>query len=490
LAEIFRFAKESFLRGETPAFAVGIGIDTGAGKLAMKDGQSHTVFHHLLEWVPMTKRKPFQLKTIDDLKKELSELGLSLPISEDLSILGRQLSVGAFSLPNRFAVQPMEGFDANAKGEPEELAFRRYRRFAAGGSGLIWFEATAVLPEARSNPHQFWLHEESVDAFARLVEATRREAERVSGRDILCILQITHSGRYSKPEAGKPAPQIVQHSGVLDPTLGLSDDHPLVSDDQLDRLQDTYIETSRLAQKAGFDGVDVKGCHGYLVSELLGAHTREGKYGGSLENRSRFLLETLDRLRQELPDLMPTTRVNAYDAVSYPWGFGVDREDFRRWDLEEPKWLIERLKRLGLPLINVTIGNPYFNPHCNRPYDRAVRGAEPYDEHPLEGVVRFIEIVQEIQQSQPELPMITGGMAWLRHLMPYVAAGAIESGAAALIGQGRGAFAYPESPEEILTQGAMNPAKVCITCSGCTDLMRQGGPTGCVVRDREFYSLK
>jgi 2,4-dienoyl-CoA reductase-like NADH-dependent reductase (Old Yellow Enzyme family) len=138
----------------------------------------------------------------------------------------------------------------------------------------------------------------------------------------------------------------------------------------------------------------------------------------------------------------------------------------------------------------VTIGNPYFNPHCNRPYDRAVRGAEPYDEHPLEGVARFVEIVRDIQASQPDLPMILGGLAWLRHLMPPVAAGAIQSGAAAMIGQGRGAFAYPDSPTEILSRSSMDPAKVCITCSGCTDLMRQGGPTGCVVRDRDFYSLK
>ena len=186
----------------------------------------------------------------------------------------------------------MEGFDAAPDGSPQELTFRRYRRYAAGGAGLIWFEATAILHEARSNPAQLYLHRGNVDVYRRLVEETRRAAREAFGREPILIVQLTHSGRYSKP-AGVPVPLIAHHSAVLDPLHKLPADYPLVTDDYLDRLQDTYVEAARLAAEAGFDGVDIKSCHRYLLSELLASFTREGKYGGSFENRTRMLRETL-----------------------------------------------------------------------------------------------------------------------------------------------------------------------------------------------------
>ena len=434
----------------------------------------------------MTSHKRFHLRDLDALRGELDALGIELPIEEDLSILGEQVSIADRRTPNRFVIQPMEGFDSTSDGAPGELSFRRYGRYTTGGSGLIWFEATAVLHEARSNPRQLALHAGNVDAYARLVEATRRDARAAFGHDLIAVIQLTHSGRYSKP-TGVPRPMIAHHSAVLDPKHALGPDYPLVSDEYLDRLQDVYVEAATLAHRAGFDGVDIKACHRYLVSELLASHTREGKYGGSLENRSRFLREVVGKVRDAVPGLLVTTRINVYDAIPYPYGFGVSREDYRVPDLTEPIEVIRQLRRLGIPLVNATIGNPYYNPHYGRPYDRPIVGVDPPDEHPLAGVARLIDVARQIQQAFPDLPVVATGYSWLRHLMPYVAAGVIRSGWAALIGQGRSAFAYPDAARDILTEGRMKPEKACVSCSGCSQIMRDGTMTGCVVRDREIY---
>jgi NADPH-dependent glutamate synthase beta subunit-like oxidoreductase/2,4-dienoyl-CoA reductase-like NADH-dependent reductase (Old Yellow Enzyme family) len=429
--------------------------------------------------------KRFHLRDLDALRAELAAAGLSLPIAEDLAILGEAVAVGGRSAPNRLLVQPMEGFDSTPDGSPGSLSFRRYLRYAEGGSGLIWFEATAVLHEARSNPRQLVLHAGSVASFARLVAATRQAARDAFGHEIIAILQLTHSGRYSKP-GGLPRPMIAHHSAVLDPKHRLSPDYPLVSDDYLDRLQDIYVEAARLARDAGFDGVDLKACHRYLVSELLASHTREGKYGTTLENRSRFLRETVEKIRDSVPGTFVTTRINVYDAIPYPYGFGVSRDEPMRPDLSEPIEVIRALRSLGIALVNVTVGNPYYNPHFGRPYDRPIAGVD-VPEHPLEGVTRLVDVTRQVQQAVPDLPVVATGYSWLRHLMPHVAAGVVQSGWAALVGQGRSAFAYPDAARDILRHGRMDPAKTCIACSGCSQIMRDGTMTGCVVRDSKIY---
>jgi len=431
-------------------------------------------------------RNRFHFRTLDELRAGAARVGVELPASDDVSVLAEPVEIGDLRTPNRFAVQPMEGFDAGADGSPGKLALRRYARYATGGFGLIWFEATAVLRQARSNPHQLWLHKGNAGAYAKLVAATRKAARDEFGHEIVIVIQLTHSGRYSKPE-GKPEPIIAHHSPVLDPRHDLPPDYPLVTDDYLDRLRDTYVAAARLAAEAGFDGVDVKSCHRYLVSELLASFTREGRYGGSFENRTRLLRESLGAIKESVPGVFVTTRMNAYDAIDHPYGFGVDRGDRHIPDLAEPLRLVEALRGIGIPVLNVSIGNPYFNPHYGRPYDFPIAGFSVPDEHPLEGIARFVGITREIQQAHPELPVVGSGYSWLRQFAPNVAAGVIRSGGATFVGMGRGAFAYPDAPRDVLEAGRMDPAKCCVTCSGCTQIMRDGGRTGCVVRDSEIY---
>ena len=230
----------------------------------------------------MPVHEPFHFHSLDQLRERISELALALDVTEDLSPLLEPVEVGPFRMPNRLVVLPMEGCDGTAEGAPGELTFRRYRRFAAGGAGMLWMEATAVVPEGRANPRQLWLHEGTVAVFASLAQAARLAAQEAIGPSHrpLLIVQLTHSGRYSRP-GRLPRPIIAHHSPYLDPTHNLPPDYPLITDEELEKLEDRYVEAALCARRAGFDGVDVKACHRYLISELLASHTREGsRYGG------------------------------------------------------------------------------------------------------------------------------------------------------------------------------------------------------------------
>ena len=301
------------------------------------------------------------------------------------------------------------------------------------------------------------------------------------------MAQLTHSGRYSKP-VGKPYPLIPEHDPYRDARMNLGQDWPVVTDEYLDNLQQAYVEAAVRGFDAGFDAVDIKSCHGYLINELLGAHTRKGKYGGSFENRTRFLLEVIDRIREQLgSDKLITCRLGVYDAIPYPYGWGVDREDTTKPDLTEPKKLINLLADRGVKLLNVTAANPYYNPHYGRPFNEPVAGAYQEPEHPLVGVDRLINLTGRIQKAFPDIAIVGTGYSWLRTLMPYVAAGALKEGLATFVGSGRMALAYPDFAADIISKGKLDPNKVCIACSACTQLMRDGGMAGCVIRDNKIY---
>jgi 2,4-dienoyl-CoA reductase (NADPH2) len=434
----------------------------------------------------------FLYRSADALLDDIHALGLEIPWQDDVSPLLEPVHVGDRVLPNRLATHPMEGFDSERNGAPGESALRRYGRFAGGGAGLLWCEATAVVPEGRSNPRQLWLHEGSVAEFRRMVERARRSARESNGadHDPLMILQLTHSGRWSKTADG-PRPIVPRHAPTLDGLVGIGDDHPVITDDELDRLQDVFVAAARLAATAGFDGVDVKACHGYLCSELLGCRTREGRYGGALENRARFLLETVARIREEVPRLLVTTRMNVYDGIPLPWGFGVGEgeEDPPRPDLAEPLRVLREMIRLGAPLANITLGVPYTNPHLGRPFNRAVPGSPSAPEHPLVGVARFQTLTGALQAALPDLPLVGTGYSWLRHFFPHVGAAAVKRGAVSIVGVGRMAISYPDFARDLVRNGSLSSRKTCVGCSGCSHLMKAGMPAGCVVRDGDIYQV-
>lgn len=431
--------------------------------------------------------KAFNFSSLEQVKQECSRLGVNLCFSENLDIFKKKVEVEGFIAPNSIAIHPMEGSDGELDGSPGELTKRRYERFLKSGAGLVWFEAVAVVPEGRASARQLWINEDNLPAYQALFENMMKTAQAEYGKDFkpLCIMQLTHSGRFSKP-SGAPEPILGCHDPYLDAKFKVAPDRSLISDDELEKLEDKFVEAAVLAKKAGFHGVDVKGCHRYLNSELLSAFTRKGRYGGSFEGRTRFMLNTVEKIRQELGSgFIVTTRMNIYDGIPYPYGWGVDREDIKKTDLSEPLMLIKMLHDKGMRLINLTMGTPYYNPHVNRPYDR---GAYIPDEEQLEGVARLANGIGRVQQEFPDMAVVGTGYSWLRQFSQNLAAGSLENGLAKFIGYGRVAFAYPDFPRDILFDGGLKKEKCCITCAKCSDILRMGGAAGCVIRDSGVYA--
>ena len=426
----------------------------------------------------------FHYKSWDDIERTAQAQGVSLAHSSDLSALRAPLAIGAHQAANRIAFQPMEGTDGTADGAPGEWTIRRYRRFAEGGAGLIWFEAVATAPEVRASAHQLRITEDNLDQYKRLIEEMKERGLRQNGYAPVVVMQATNSGRYSKP-TGVPAPLIAYNNPVLEDTPLPSS--CILTDSQLQAYEDAFGKAAQLAQAAGFDGMDVKCCHRYLACELLSAFTREGAYGGSFENRTRFLLNAYRAAKANIHgDFFLTSRLNVYDGFAYPWGFGVSAEGGLEPDLSEAKQLISILRdEMNIPLLNVTMGNPYKNPHVNRPYDR---GNYIPDEHPLVGTARMMDGVSELQHAFPDLPIIGSAFSYLRQFAPELAAGMVAGGHCAMAGFGRLAFACPDFPRKVLAGETIDAP--CVTCGGCALLLRAGSPAGCVVRDRECYSLE
>jgi 2,4-dienoyl-CoA reductase-like NADH-dependent reductase (Old Yellow Enzyme family) len=396
----------------------------------------------------------------------------------------------------------MEGCDGTLDGRPGELTTKRWEAFGAGGAKVIWGEATAVVPGARANPRQLLLGEETIGDFERLLNATRQvHRERFGGDDDLIVgLQLTHSGRWSHQE-----PLIARHHEAIDRVKGAVSE-PL-DDEYLEALEDRYVDAAERAAAIGFDFVDIKQCHTYLLNELLAARTRDGRYGGTLENRTRFVTNVIGKIRDRVgPGLMLATRLNVYDGPPFhdgpdgfgeadaggPPGFGVG-DDRVTPDLSEALSVIGKLSDAGVAMVNVTMGSPYFSPHIGRPFERApVDGYTP-PEHPLVGVERHFRLTAEVQAAFPDIAVVGTGYSWLRHYAANAGAANIADGMVSTMGLGRGALAYPDFAADIMEHGAMVDRKSCIGVSFCTALMRAKNnelgqyPAGCAPRD-PFYA--
>ncbi len=427
----------------------------------------------------------FHYKSVDDICVRAKELGVELPMTHDLSILTKSIEVGGSTFENRMAVHPMEGSDSELDGTPSDLTLRRYERFVSGGAALIWFESTSIAMEGRSGAHQLYFDEKTMPAFTKLVEQMKEAGIRENGFAPKVILQLNHSGRYSK-SMSSPSPLIAYHKPIAEKDA-LLPESCVVTDDYIDRLVEAFGDASLLAEKAGFDGVDLKACHGYLGNELLSAYTREGKYGGSFENRTRFLMDCMKAAKAAInPDFILSLRLGIYDGLAYPYGFGVKTDGSLEPDMTEPKAILNRLRNeFGVDLINITMGIPYTNPHVNRPYD--VGNYIP-DEHPLEGLGRIAKLTAEVQHACPDIHMICSGVSYLREFSPNFAAALLERGDASIAGFGRMAFANPNFPKQIAA-GGIDRDKVCQTCGQCAKLLRACEKTGCVIRDKEIYKI-
>jgi 2,4-dienoyl-CoA reductase-like NADH-dependent reductase (Old Yellow Enzyme family) len=429
-------------------------------------------------------QEKFRYSSLQEVAQKVEELGVNIPLSENTDILKQPLTVNGRQVANRLAIQPMEGCDGTSDGAPDELTKRRYERFARSGAGIIWAEAIAITPEGRANPRQLMLTEKNLDDFKRMVDNIKSTCEKENGFTPVVIMQATHSGRYSKPES-EGAPIIMYNNPIFEKDKPISKDR-IATDDYLKSLEDLYGKSAKLAEKAGFDGVDIKACHRYLISESLSAYTRPGLYGGSFENRTWLFINAIKAAKAAVSgDTFITSRMNLYDGFAHPYGWGVSENGGVEPDMSEPVKLIDILhNQLGIELLDFTIGNPYFNPHVNRPFDTG-----PYEspEHPLVGVARVCDCIAEVKSHFKNLITISSANSYLRQFSINMAAGMIESGKTDIAGFGRMAFAYPQFANDAIHKGQLDPKKCCITCSKCSELMRSGTVAGCVIRDGEVY---
>jgi NADPH2 dehydrogenase len=457
----------------------------------------------------------FKYKSVADLEAENARLGISLSFQDDLAPLFTPVRVGDFTVGNRFCIHPMEGCDGTLEGEPDELTIRRYRRFGEGGAKLIWGEATAVVEEGRANPRQIVLNEKTRPAFEKLLGECRRGHREFNGddSDLFVGLQLTHSGRYSYRR-----PLIACHDPILDPRTivdkksgkTVDSSYPLLTDDELKRLVDAYVATAKMAYQVGFQFVDIKQCHRYLLNELLGARNRPGEFGGSFENRTRLARTIFQAVKAEVPGLQITTRMNIFDCIPFrkganddgepcPWqtplanGWGTSPDDPFQPDLTEvTRWLGE-MKQLGVTLVNLTMGNPYSNPHVGRPFEYPPPDGYESPEHPLIGVNRHFTLATQLQQQHPDLPLVGTGYSYLQEFLPQAGAANVAQGKIAFVGIGRASLSQPDLIRQLQQTGKLDRKRICRTFSYCTAIMRSKDhplgqyPTGCPPFDKDVY---
>ena len=380
-------------------------------------------------------------------------------------------------IPNRAVFQPMEGCDCLEDGSPSELTVEKYMKAARSGVGMIWFEACAVCPEGRTNKGQMRLTEENLPAFKKLVDDMRRTAREECGIDPYMILQLTHSGRQSI------IPMIAYRNPVYEERRPVTDDN-VVSDEYLDTVAPLYAKAAELAVLAGFDGVDVKSCHGYLFQELLSAFFREGRYGGSFENRTKLYLDSVRAVKAVLPEhISLVTRLGVSDMVAYPNGFGTTEAG--ELDLTEADMLIKRLIEEGVEMLNLTIGNPYYNPHINRPFKK---GGYVAPEPAEAGLMRFEYVETHLKEKFPTLPLVASGLSYYRTELMEKSEELLSTGKADFVGYGRVSLAYPMLYRDYV-EGSFDPKKCCVACSKCTELMRAKCVSGCAVFNPYYKKL-
>ncbi|MDM4018797.1 NADH:flavin oxidoreductase [Roseiconus lacunae] len=449
-------------------------------------------------------------KTFQDFDQRLTELGLQMPREEVVrfgseSPMARSAKVGPLTIGNRYCILPMEGWDGTKDGRPTELTRRRWNNFGISGAKLMWGgEAVAVRHDGRANPNQLCLTEQTVGDIAALRESLiEAHQDRFGETDGLVVgLQLTHSGRYARPnEKMTPEPRAVQRNPVLDKRVQIDSDAGLITDDELKSLIDDFIKAAKTAQNIGYDFVDVKHCHGYLGHELLSGVDRPGPFGGSFENRTRFLRAIVEGIASEAPGMQIGVRLSMFDVLPFHKGIdnigepeesGDPRLVFGAnaaadgIDLEEPKKFLDLMQSLGIKLLCTTAGSPYYNPHIQRPaFFPPSDGYDPPEE-PLIGVDRQIMATAELKKQFPEMFIVGSGYTYLQDYLPGVAQAVVSQGLADSVGLGRMVLSYPDLPADVLEGKTQQRKKICRTFSDCTTAPRKGMVSGCYPLDR-FY---
>ena len=464
----------------------------------------------------MKYKSPGKHRSVEAFREHFRSLAPELDCDDEILApdgpLQCPIEVDGHVLANRFVTHPMEGWDGTADGRPTDLTRRRWRNFGRSGAKLIWGgEAFAVQEDGRANPHQLYRNP-SVDIVGDLT-ALRHEIREghaeigESPEELWMGLQLTHSGRYACPD-GKPAPMAAVANPTLDARMKDKAEVQVASDLELGDIVESYVASARLARDAGFDFVDVKCCHGYLLHEMLGARERPGPYGGSLENRMRLFREIVERIRTDCPGLAIAVRISISDILPHsadaasgigtpardvdaygPHSFGLHAGDDELPDLTEPIEVLSAIQELGIQLVNITIGSPYYCPHVQRPAAYPPSDGYQPPEDPLASVIRHLRVVRACKERFSELVMVGSGYSYLQEYLPHVAQQQIQKGYVDMVGLGRMLLVYPDMIRDILRGEPLERTRICRTFSECTTAARHGLPSGCYPLDPHYKAM-
>lgn len=375
--------------------------------------------------------------------------------------------------PNRIVFQPMECNDADATGDPSDLSIKRYRRFAEGGAGIIFTESLTITSESRARKSQLSITEQNAKGLELLI----KEIREVNG-DSLILFQLNQSGQLSEAAFSK----VISVYPTKDPDL-----HVLTAE-EIDQIGDNFVKAAVIAKQVGADGIDFKHCHGYVCTEMIQpANTRNDRYGGSFENRTRFFRETTRKMRDALDDasFLLGVRFNAYDGVT--GGFGTAGPEEVIEDLSEPIAFSKMIEEAGMDYINVSAG---------------IAGSEitqPSKKYP-EGIYRLFGWAQAVKKAV-NIPVIGSGYSSLRdgkNGLPepdpakrdflYWAEKNLRDGNVDLVGVGRQSLADPLFPKKLLA-GELDSINYCTICDRCLALMFAQQAVGCAIYDKYYRDL-
>lgn len=461
-------------------------------------------------------KKISSIKSTQEFKNYLEELEINIPVDHEI-IPGDQnplaqsvqLKDGRV-VGNRFCVHPMEGWDGTLDGRPSELTIRRWKHFGQSGAKLIWGgEATAVVPTGRANPNQLMMLDDTMAEIEKLRKILVEEHIKNfhNSSDLYIGLQLTHSGRFCKPyQKDRFEPKIAYHHPLLDELFHTPSNLDVVSDNELDDIIDAFVRAAVRAEKTGFDFVDIKHCHGYLSHELLSAVERPGIYGGSFENRTRFLREVVNGIRRDCSNIAIGVRLSMFDfppfrpdeegfgrmlriknmGDKYPYAFGGDPNHAGTIKLNEVILFLKLLESLDIHLVNLSAGSPYYNPHITRPaYYPPSDGYKP-PEDPLIGVARHINTGAVLNHSVKDILLVGSGYSYLQEFLPNVAQAVVANGEISFVGLGRMILSYPQMPSDILAGKPLSRQHICRTFSDCTTAPRIGLVSGCYPLDQYY----
>ncbi len=393
----------------------------------------------------------------------------------EVEYLSKPIKIGNKTAANRFVVLPSESNDGLDSGAPSERSVERYKKYVEGQAGIVCSESVLADIGGRARIHQLYLGDETVDGYARMIDELRK-----ANPEVIFIIQVDHCGSLADPDFSDPVAIYPRESHTA----------RLLTDGEIQQFRDKFIHAAVLAHKAGADGVDIKHAHGFFGNEFLQpANTREGRYGGSFENRTRFFREVIAGIKQQVDsdDFLLSVRISAYEGVA--GGFGTSGPGEIIEDLSEPIAFARLAQEAGLHLISASAGSAGGN----------LEILLPTDGFP-DGVFRHFGWTRTIKQSI-DIPVIGAGYSYLRdgrnNLPGEEPAGKsfvhwaeknLKDKNVDLVGIARQAIADPLLPKKILN-GDLKSVNWCTMCMDCGMLLGEQQEVGCSVYNRYYKDL-